>query len=119
MNDPKLIKSLAIAWPTLEKDYLYAVAILKQLGRYPEFPNVPNYLRLWAWVTTGQLLGEDVSQWEPMLTAETERLRKINQEYEAVREGFQTRIAALNKRRQELIATQKELEAALSKEIGH
>lgn len=103
MNDPKLIKSLELAWPTLEKDYLYAVAILKQLGHRPEFPNVPNYLRLWAWVNAGELLGENVSQWQPMLKAEFDRLAKIQAEYEisyaetsAKQAEIQARIDTLN-----------------------
>jgi hypothetical protein len=103
MNDPRLINSLKIAWPSIDRDYPYAVAILKQLGRSPEFPNFPNYLRLWAWVNAGELIGRDISHWEPMLKAETERLTKIQTEYElsyaetaAKQTELQARLESLN-----------------------
>lgn len=119
MNDPKLIKSLAIAWPTLEKDYLYAVAVLKQLGRRPEFNQSPNYLRLWAWVNAGELLGENVTQWQPMLTAETERLRRHQAEFEKETAKCNAKIAELNQRRQALLAAEAEVSAALSQRLGY
>lgn len=115
MNDPKLIKSLAIAWPTIDHDYPYAVAILSKMGHKPEFPNVPKYLSLWARVNAGKLLGHDVTAWELPLDTEANRLRALAVEYDREKAKHN---AAMQAHRKALLAAQDDLDAALSRRLG-
>lgn len=86
------LQSLRIAWQTREKDYPYLVSVLRKMGHKPEF-TAPNYHRLWAFVNAGRLLNQDVSQWEGLLKAETERLRTINAEFEAKKQVIERQIS--------------------------
>ena len=77
-----LIKSLELCWHTIDTDYGYAISILKKMGYERSQNRNPEYLKLWAKVNTGKLIGKDVSQLETLLDKENERFTKSIEDLE-------------------------------------
>jgi maltose-binding protein MalE len=81
------LNSLRIAWPSRETDYPYLETVLRNMGHSPEFPNVPQYVKLWTLTHAARLLGEDATQWESKLESENQRLQKHQPKYEPLLTG--------------------------------
>ena len=111
--NPQLVKSLEICWLTIESDYIYAVSILGQLGLHPE-ADYSDYLKLWAIINTGNILGKDVTKWEPLLAKEIARIEKNK---EAVAQYIKENEDYRKHLEESAMATAKQL-AALEKEIA-
>lgn len=85
------LNSLKLCWKTIDIDYPYAISILKAEGYYrnPDYVISPEYSRLWAIVNAGKLIGKDVSQWEPKLESEINRLIECRKQSERYRQQRQ------------------------------
>lgn len=123
MNKDTLIKSLKIGWKSKESDYIYLVSILRKMGYKPEFPDVPKYLKVWAIVNTGRLIGEDITEWEPKLNKEIERLTEIQKNYQLERENItremQESRARIRANQKILRSIQDEIDEAMSRRMGY
>lgn len=119
MNTETRLKSLKLAWKSKDYDYVYIISILAKMGHKPEFPNVSKYNQLWAFVTAGRLIGEDVAEWEPKLEEETQRLREVTAEYEPEKRRLEESIAEHRAKMAALKQVQEELDAAMSRKLGY
>jgi hypothetical protein len=77
----RYLKLLKYSWPSRDCDYPCLAGILVELGYkpHPDYQRNSTYLRQWAIVEAGRLLGYDVDTERSLLAAEIERLDKIKE----------------------------------------